>query len=85
MDQESKEIFSSSVTLRETPELDLQEDDVTQPLAVQLGGLTNEDLRELRPRKEGERQEEEEPTNRGVSAYWKWQRMFCWRRRCSCL
>ena len=44
MDQESKEIFSSSVTLRETPELDLQEDDVTQPLAVQLGGLTNEDL-----------------------------------------
>ena len=76
MDEESKEIFSNSVTLRDAG-ADLQEDDFPQLLAVQQGGLTNEDLRELRrEREEGERQEEEELKDLRESAYRKRQRVF---------
>ncbi|TEA35121.1 hypothetical protein DBR06_SOUSAS12910001, partial [Sousa chinensis] len=58
VDEESKEIFSSLVTLSEKLELDLQEDDFIEILAVHHEELTNEDLMEL----EGKRQEKEEVT-----------------------
>ena len=62
-DEESKEIFSNLVTLSKKLELDLQEDDFTELLAVQHKELTNEDLMELEAqRKDEERQEEEEVT-----------------------
>ncbi|KAJ8798347.1 hypothetical protein J1605_001472 [Eschrichtius robustus] len=47
VDEESKEVFSNLVTLREKLELDLQEDDFTELLAVQDKELTNEDLMTL--------------------------------------
>ena len=60
LDEESKEVFSNLVTLSENLELDLQEDDFTELLAVQHEELTNEDLMELEAqRKDKERQEEE--------------------------
>ena len=60
VDNESKEVFSNLVTLSEKLELDLQEDDFTELLAVQHEELTNENLMELEAqRKGGERQEEE--------------------------
>ncbi|TEA29453.1 hypothetical protein DBR06_SOUSAS510002, partial [Sousa chinensis] len=60
VDNESKEVFSNLVTLSEKLELDLQEDDFTELLAVQHDELTNEDLMELEAqRKDEERQEEE--------------------------
>ena len=60
VDEESKEVFSNLVTLSEKLELDLQEDDFTELLAVQHEELTNEDLMELEAqRKDKERQEEE--------------------------
>ena len=63
MDEESKEVFSNLVTLSEKLELDLQEDDFTELLAVQNEELTNEDLMELKAqRKDKERREEEEET-----------------------
>ena len=63
MDEESKEIFSSLVTLSEKLEVDLQEDNFIELLAVQHEELTNEDLMELEAqRKDKERQEEEEVT-----------------------
>ena len=61
VDEESKEVSSNSVTLSEKLELDLQEDDFTELLAVQHEELTNEDLMELEGHtKDEERQEEEE-------------------------
>ena len=48
VDEESKEVFSNLVTLSEKLELDLQEDDFTELLAVQHEELTNEDLMELK-------------------------------------
>ena len=61
MDEESKELFSNLVTLREKAELDLQEDDFIELLAVQHEEHTSEDLVELEAqRKDEERQEEEE-------------------------
>ena len=63
VDEESKEVFSNLVTLSEKLELDLQEDDFTELLAVQHEELTNEDLMKLEAqRKDEERQEEEEVT-----------------------
>ena len=51
------------MTLREKLELDLQEHDFIELLAVQYEELTNEDLMELEAqRKNEERQEEEEIT-----------------------
>ena len=52
MDEESKEVFSNLVTLSKKLELDLQEDDFTELLAVELEAQ----------RKDGERQEEDEVT-----------------------
>ena len=61
VDEESREVFSNLVTLSEKLELDLQEDDFIELLAVQHEELTNEDLLELEAqRKDEERQEEEE-------------------------
>ena len=63
MDEESKEAFSNLVTLSKELELDLQEDDIIDLLAVQYEALTNEDLMELEAqRNDEERQEEEEVT-----------------------
>ena len=63
VDEESKEVFSNLVTLSKKLELDLQEDDFTELLAVQHKEFTNEDLLELEAqRKDEERQEEEEVT-----------------------
>ncbi|XP_057390086.1 tigger transposable element-derived protein 1-like isoform X2 [Balaenoptera acutorostrata] len=63
VDEESKEVFSNLVTLSEKLELDLQEDDFIELLAVQHEELTNEDLMELEAqRKDEEGQEEEEVT-----------------------
>ena len=65
VDEESKEAFSNLVTLSKELELDLQEDDIIDLLAVQYEALTNEDLMELEAqRKDKEGQEEgvtEEP------------------------
>ena len=47
VDEESKELFSNLVTLREKVELDLQEDNFIELLVVQHEKLTNEDLMEL--------------------------------------
>ena len=60
MDEESKEVFSNLVTLSNMLELDLQEDDFIELLAVQHKELTNEDLMEL----EGQRKDREA---RGIS------------------
>ena len=46
MDEESKEVFSNLVTLSNMLELDLQEDDFIELLAVQHKELINEDLME---------------------------------------
>ena len=63
MDEESKQVFSNLVTLSEKLELDLQEDDFIELLAVQHEELTNEDLMDLgAQRKDTEKQEEEEVT-----------------------
>ena len=63
VDKESKEVFSNLVTLSKKLELDLQEDDFIELLAVQHQEHTNEDLMELEAqRKDEERQEEEEVT-----------------------
>ncbi|KAJ8794349.1 hypothetical protein J1605_019011 [Eschrichtius robustus] len=63
VDEESKEVFSNLVTLSKKVELDPQEDDFTELLAVQHKELTIEDLMELEAeRKDKERQEEEEVT-----------------------
>ena len=59
MDEESKEVFSNLVALSKKLELDLQEDDFIEFLAVQHDELTNEDLMELEAqKKDKERQEE---------------------------
>ena len=63
VDEESTEAFSNLVTLSKELELDLQEDDIIDLLAVQYEALTNEDLMELEAqRNDEERQEEEEVT-----------------------
>ena len=65
MHEESKEVFSNLVTLSKKLELDLQEDDFIELLAVQHEELTNEDLMELEAqRKDEKRQEEEEVTEK---------------------
>ena len=51
------------MALSEKLELDLQEDDLIELLAVQHEELTNEDLKELEAQRKGkEREEEEEVT-----------------------
>ena len=61
VDEKSKEAFSNVVTLSKKLELNLQEDDFIELLAVQCEELTNEDLMELEAqRKDEEGQEEEE-------------------------
>ena len=63
VDEESTEAFSNLVTLSKELELDLQEDDIIDLLAVQYEVLTNEDLMELEAqRNDEERQEKEEVT-----------------------
>ena len=63
VDKESEKVFNSLVTLSKKLELDLQEDDFIELLAVQHEELTNENLMELEAqRKDEERQEEEEVT-----------------------
>ena len=58
--EESKEVFSDLVTLSEKLDLDPQEDNFTELLAVQHKEVTNEDLLELEAqRKDKETQEEE--------------------------
>ena len=58
--EESKEVFSDLVTLSEKLDLDPQEDNFTELLAVQHKEVTNEDLMELEAqRKDKETQEEE--------------------------
>ncbi|TEA37471.1 hypothetical protein DBR06_SOUSAS37110001, partial [Sousa chinensis] len=56
------EVFSNLVTLSEKLELDLQEDDFIELLAVQHKELTNEDLMELETQRKGEERQEEEVT-----------------------
>ena len=46
VDEESKEVFSNLMTLSEKLEIDLQEDDFIELLAVQHEELTNENLME---------------------------------------
>ena len=53
VDEESKEVFSNLVTLSEKLELDLQEDDFIELLAVQHEGLTNEDFMDLEAQRKG--------------------------------
>ena len=60
MDEESKEVFSNLVTLSEKLELDLQEDDFIEILAVHHEELTNEDLMELEGKRKDEKSQEEE-------------------------
>ena len=60
VDEESKEVFSNSVTLSKKLELDLQEDYFIEPLAVQHEELTNEDLIELEAQRKNEEKQEEE-------------------------
>ena len=63
VDEESTVSFSNLVTLSKELELDLQEDDFIDLLAVQYEAITNEDLMQLEAqRKDEERQEEEEVT-----------------------
>ena len=62
MNEESKEVFSNLVTLSEKLELDLQEDDFIELLAVQHKELTNEDLMELEAHRKDEERHEEEVT-----------------------
>ena len=58
-----KRSSAALVTVSQKLELDLQEDDFTELLAVQHEELTNEDLMELEAqRKDEERQEEEDVT-----------------------
>ena len=58
--EESKEVFSDLVTLSEKLDLDPQEDNFIELLAVQHKEVTNEDLMELEAqRKDKETQEEE--------------------------
>ena len=47
VDEEPKEVFSNSVTLSKKLELDPQEGDFTELLAMQHEEFTNEDLMEL--------------------------------------
>ncbi|KAJ8798073.1 hypothetical protein J1605_001564 [Eschrichtius robustus] len=61
--EDSKEVFSNLVTLIKKLELELQEDDFIELLAVQHKELTKEDLMELEAqRKDEDRQEENEVT-----------------------
>ncbi|CAM9641418.1 unnamed protein product, partial [Rangifer tarandus platyrhynchus] len=57
VDEESKKIFSDSITLSDKLELDLQKDHFIELLEVQHKKLANEDLMEL----EAESKDEERP------------------------
>lgn len=60
--EESQEVLSNLVTLSEKLELDLQEDDFTELLAVQHKELTNEELIDLEAQQKDEENQEEEIT-----------------------
>ena len=60
VDKESKEVFSHLVSLRKKLELDLQEDDLIDLLAVQNEELPNKDLMELEAQRKDEASQEEE-------------------------
>ena len=60
MDRESKKGFSHLVSLRKKLELDLQEDDLIDLLAVQNEELPNKDLMELEAQRKDEASQEEE-------------------------
>ena len=62
VNEESKEVFSNLVTLSEKLELDLQEEDFTELLAMQHKELTNEDLVEFEAQRINEERQEEEVT-----------------------
>ena len=84
MDEESKEVFSNLVALSKKLELDLQEDDFSELLAVQHRELTNENLMELEAQsKDAERQEEEVTEELRDSQSRKWQEtILSLRRHC---
>ena len=84
VDEESKEVFSNLVALSKKLELDLQEDDFSELLAVQHRELTNENLMELEAqRKDAERQEEEVTEELRDSQSRKWQEtILSLRRHC---
>ena len=52
MDEEFKEVFRNLVTLNKKLEVDLQEDDYNEPIALQHKEFTNEDLMELESQRE---------------------------------
>ena len=60
VDEVSKGVFSNVVTLSEKLELDLQEDNFTELLAVQHEEPTNKDLMELEAQTKDEEGQEEE-------------------------
>ena len=84
VDEESKEVFSNLVALSKKLELDLQEDNFSELLAVQHRELTNENLMELEAqRKDAERQEEEVTEELKDSQSRKWQEtILSLRRHC---
>ena len=62
VNEESKEVFSDLVTLSEKLDLDPQEDNFTELLAVQHKEVTNEDLMELEAQRKDKETKEEEVT-----------------------
>ena len=62
VNEESKEVFSDLVTLSEKLDLDPQEDNFTELLAVQHKEVTNEDLLELEAQRKDKETKEEEVT-----------------------
>ena len=60
MDRESKKVFSHLVSLRKKLELDLQDDDLIDLLAVHNEELPNKDLMELEAQRKDEASQEEE-------------------------
>ena len=62
VDEESKKVFSNSITLSDKLELDLQKDHFTELLSVQPKRLANEDLVELETESKDEERPKEEVT-----------------------
>ena len=62
VDEEFKEVFSNLVTLSKKLELDLQQDDLTELMAVQHEELTNDDLMELEVQGKNEERQVKEVT-----------------------
>ena len=69
------------MTLSEKLELDLQEDDFIEHLAVQHEELTNEDLMELEAQRKAEERQEEEEVTEEPKRRRKWQGAYLYLRR----